>query len=102
MSVKDRYFYEFGPYRLDTGERRLMRGDQPLPLTPKAFETLLALVENAGRAVEKDELLRRVGPDTFVEEGSLTQNISVLRKVLGDEDNRYIETVPKRGYRFAG
>jgi DNA-binding winged helix-turn-helix (wHTH) protein/TolB-like protein/Flp pilus assembly protein TadD len=102
MSLKDRYFYEFGPYRLDTGERRLMRGDQPLPLTPKAFETLLALVENAGRAVEKDELLRRVWPDTFVEEGSLTQNISVLRKVLGDEGNRYIETVPKRGYRFAG
>lgn len=94
-------FYEFGPYRIDTNERRLLRGSEPLPLTPKAYETLLALVENAGRGLEKDELLHRIWPDTFVEEGSLTRNISVLRKVLEDEDGRYIETLPKRGYRFA-
>src|ERR1043166_4768030 len=100
MPLAESHFYEFGPYRVDPAERRLLRGDAPLPLTPKAFETLLALVENAGRGLDKDELLRRVWPDTFVEEGSLMRNISVLRKVLGDEDGRYIETMPKRGYRF--
>lgn len=101
MPLKERYFYEFGPYRIEPAGRRLLRGDEPLPLTPKAFDTLLVLVENAGHALEKDDLLRRVWPDTFVEEGSLTQNISVLRKVLGDEGGPYIETLPKRGYRFA-
>src|SRR5262249_41651095 len=100
MRSEQRYLYEFGPYRVDPAERRLLRGDIPVPLTPKAFETLLVLVENAGRSLEKDELLRRVWPDTFVEEGSLTRNISVLRKVLGDVDSQYIETIPKRGYRF--
>src|SRR5205814_1726648 len=95
-----RCFYEFGSYRMDVGERQLLRGDQRVPLTVKAFETLLALVENAGRALEKDELLRRVWPDSFVEEGSLTQYISVLRKVLGGDDGQYHETLPKRGYRF--
>src|SRR5690348_1926489 len=100
MQLEGRHFYEFGPYRVDAVERRLLRGGAPVPLTPKAFETLLALVENAGRGLGKDELLQRVWPDTFVEEGSLTRNISVLRKVLGDENGEYIETVPKRGYRF--
>ena len=100
MPLEGEHFYEFGPFRVDAVDRRLWRGDEPIALTPKAFETLLALVENAGRGLEKDELLRRIWPDTFVEEGSLTRNISVLRKVLGDEDGRYIETVPKRGYRF--
>jgi DNA-binding winged helix-turn-helix (wHTH) protein/TolB-like protein/Tfp pilus assembly protein PilF len=100
MPLEQRRVYEFGPYRLDTVERWLLRGDERVPLTPKAFETLLALLENAGCALEKDELLRRVWPDTFVEEVSLARNISVLRKVLGDEDGRYIETLPKRGYRF--
>jgi len=100
MSLKESRFYEFGPYRLDIAERRLLRGDQPLPLTPKAFETLLALVENAGRTLEKDELLQRVWPDTFVEEVSLARNISVLRKALEDQDGSHIKTIPKRGYRF--
>jgi DNA-binding winged helix-turn-helix (wHTH) protein/TolB-like protein len=97
----ERRIYGFGPYRLDTVERGLLRGDERIPLTPKAFETLLVLLENAGRAMQKDELLRRVWPDTFVEEVSLARNISVLRKVLGDEDGSYIETLPKHGYRFA-
>jgi len=101
MPLENRHFYKFGPYRIDTVERRLLRGDEPLPLTPKAYDTLLALVENAGHGLEKDELMRRVWPDTFVEESSLARNISVLRKVLGDDDGRYIETLPKRGYRFA-
>jgi DNA-binding winged helix-turn-helix (wHTH) protein/TolB-like protein/Tfp pilus assembly protein PilF len=101
MPLEESRFYGFGPYRIDTLERRLLRGSEPVPLTPKAFDTLLALVENAGHGLEKDELMRRVWPDTFVEESSLARNISVLRKVLGDEDGRYIETLPKRGYRFA-
>ena len=101
MPLGNLHLYEFGPYRIDTAERRLSRGDQPIPLTPKAYDTLLALVENAGHSLKKDELMRRVWPDTFVEEGSLTRNISVLRKVLADDEGRYIETLPKHGYRFA-
>src|SRR5258708_3969206 len=101
MPLKNRHFYEFGPYRIDAVERRLLRGDEPIPLTPKAYDTLLALVENAGHGLKKDELMRRVWPDTFVEESGLIRNISVLRKVLEDEDGRYIETLPKHGYRFA-
>lgn len=96
----EKHFYEFGPYRIDTVERRLLRGNKPVPLTPKAYQTLLVLVENAGHGLDKDELLRRVWPDTFVGEVSLARNISVLRKVLGDGDAEYIETIPKRGYRF--
>ena len=101
MPLENSHFYEFGPYQIDTAERRLLRGDELIPLTPKAYETLLALVENAGHGLKKDELMRRVWPDTFVEESSLTRNISVLRKALGDEEGRYIETLPKYGYRFA-
>ena len=101
MPLEGSHFYGFGPYRIDTVERRLLRGDEPVPLTPKAYDTLLALVENAGHGLEKDELMRRVWPDTFVEESSLARNISTLRKALGDEDGQYIETLPKRGYRFA-
>src|SRR3989454_2129466 len=101
MPLENRHFYEFGPYHIDTVERRLLRGDEPIPLTPKAYDTLLVLVENAGHGLKKDELMRRVWPDTFVEESSLIRNISVLRKVLGDEDGRYIETLSKHGYRFS-
>jgi DNA-binding winged helix-turn-helix (wHTH) protein/TolB-like protein/Tfp pilus assembly protein PilF len=100
MPLKESHFYEFGPFRLEPSERRLLRGDRALTLSPKIFETLLILVENAGHAVEKGDLLRRVWPDTFVEDGSLVQNISLLRKILGDEEGTYIETVSKRGYRF--
>ena len=100
MSSQERDFYEFGPFRIDTLERQLLRGEEPVALTPKAYDTLLALVENAGHALDKDQLLRRIWPDTFVEEGSLTRNISVLRRALDDPNGQYIETLPKRGYRF--
>ena len=96
------HFYEFGPFRLDPARRLLFRQDQVIPLTPKVLHTLLVLVENSGRVVSKDELMKAVWPDTFVEEGNLTQNISMLRKVLGENpgEHIYIETVPKQGYRF--
>src|SRR5580704_2063181 len=94
--------YEFGPFRLDLKQRLLLRDDKPIPLQPKAFETLLVLVRNSEKVVLKDELLNAVWTDTFVEESNLTQNIFVLRKALGEEDGRrYIVTVPGRGYRFA-
>jgi len=93
--------YAFGPFCLDGTQRVLLRAGEPIPLAPKAFDTLLALVEGEGRVIEKGELLNRIWPDTFVEEGSLTQNISILRRVLGEDDSRqYIQTIPKRGYRF--
>ena len=102
MYKSSKHFYQFGPFRLDGVRRLLLRADQSVPLTPKVLHTLLVLVENAGRVVSKDELMKAVWPDTFVEEGNLTQNISVLRKVLGENpgEHTYIETVPKQGYRF--
>ena len=95
-------FYEFGPFKIDVSERLLFRENLALSLTPKAFDTLLALVESAGRILEKDDLMSKVWPDTVVEENNLTQNISALRKTLGQnpEERTYIETVPRRGYRF--
>src|SRR5918999_6078468 len=94
--------YEFGPFRLDRRERLLLYQGRPVQLTPKVFDTLLALVENSSRLVEKDELMKAVWPDSFVAESSLTFNVSMLRKALGqlDGERPYIETVPKRGYRF--
>lgn len=102
-SQAGKHFYEFGPFRIDIAERLLFRQETPIPLTPKAFDTLLALAENPGHILEKDELMRRVWPDTVVEENNLTQNISALRKALGRNsgENTYIETIPRRGYRFA-
>jgi TolB-like protein/DNA-binding winged helix-turn-helix (wHTH) protein/Flp pilus assembly protein TadD len=93
--------YEFGPFRLDPAERKLLRGNEIVALTPKAFDTLLLLVRNSGHLMEKDDLIRMLWPDTFVEEGSLSNNIFLLRKALG-EDPGFIETVPRRGYRFIG
>src|SRR5262245_42527566 len=97
-------FYEFGPFRINVTERLLQRGDELVPLSPKVLDTLLILVENHGHVVEKRELMDRLWPDTFVEESSLTQNISLLRRALtsSDSDRQYIETIPKRGYRFIG
>jgi len=94
--------YRFATYRLDPAERVLLRDGRPVPLTPKAFETLVALVERDGRVVEKDDLLRRIWPNIAVEEATLAQNVFTLRKILGDGSDtvRYIETVPKVGYRF--
>jgi len=95
-------FYAFGPFRLEVSERRLLRDGEPVPLAPKMFDTLVVLVENSGRLVDKDQLMTAVWPDTFVEEGTLARNISDLRKALGEvsSERKYIETVPKRGYRF--
>jgi DNA-binding winged helix-turn-helix (wHTH) protein len=95
-------FYEFGPFRLDPLRRHLLTDDTPVPLTPKAFELLLVLVEHRERVIEKDELIERLWPDTVVEEANLTVNMSALRKALGESpaEHRYIVTVPGRGYRF--
>jgi DNA-binding winged helix-turn-helix (wHTH) protein/TolB-like protein len=94
--------YAFGPFLLDTRERRLLRDGVAVPLTLKAFDLLLALVERQGHLVSKDELMRRVWPDAAVEENNLTVTISAVRKALdeGPTDRQYIETVPRRGYRF--
>jgi eukaryotic-like serine/threonine-protein kinase len=104
MAQQEKLLYEFGPFILDAQEQVLLRSGRPVALTPKAFETLLALIQNSGRLLEKDELLNRVWPGTFVEESVLVQNIFTLRKVLGDtpDGHQYIETVPRRGYRFVG
>ena len=93
--------YEFGGFRLEPAERKLVRGDEIVVLTPKAFDTLVLLVRNSGHLLEKEELISKLWPDSFVEEGSLTNNIFLLRKALG-EDPAFIETVPRRGYRFVG
>src|SRR5262245_57837064 len=94
--------YEFGAFRVNVAERKLLKGGSPVPLTPKAFDVLLLLVENGGRVVQKDELISRVWADSFVEEGNLKVTVSMLRKALeeGAGEQRYIETIPKRGYRF--
>src|SRR5215469_6902804 len=95
-----KHIYQFGEFRIDPQERLLIRDGNPIPLTPKAFETLLALVENSGHVVKKDDLMKRVWPDAFVEEVNLAQNVSVIRRVLDSDGEQYIETVPKLGYRL--
>ncbi len=102
MSDGSRHSYDFGPFRLDVGERQLLKKGVSLPLTPKAFEVLTVLVERAGRLVEKDELLDLVWADSFVEEINIARIVHTLRRVLGEDHNshKFIETVAKRGYRF--
>jgi TolB-like protein/tetratricopeptide (TPR) repeat protein len=102
MPPNIKHIYQFGPFRLDTEQRLLMRDGEFVTLTHKAIETLCLLVENSGRILEKDEMMRIIWPDTFVEEATLAQNIFTLRRVLGETplEVHYIETVPKRGYRF--
>jgi TolB-like protein/DNA-binding winged helix-turn-helix (wHTH) protein/lipopolysaccharide biosynthesis regulator YciM len=102
MELRKKRFLEFGEFRIDLDERRLLRNGQTVMVTPKAFDTLLVLVENHGRLIEKDELMQIVWPDTFVEEAGLTRNISSLRKALGEApgETLFIETIPRRGYRF--
>jgi TolB-like protein/DNA-binding winged helix-turn-helix (wHTH) protein/Tfp pilus assembly protein PilF len=104
MEPPVRQRYSFGPFLLDPTEKVLLRKGEPLALPPKALETLLALVQRRGHIIEKTDLLERVWPNTFVEEATLTQNIFTLRKALGDSPNghEYIETIPRRGYRFVG
>ena len=99
MSHQSKRIYEFGPYRLDCAERLLWRDGEVVPLQPKVFDLLLALVERRGRLAGKDELMEEVWPDTVVEEANLTNNISILRKTLGANGQQFIETMPKRGYR---
>jgi len=103
MSRQAKHFYEFDSFRLDPDEQVLFHNGQPVSLSPKLFDTLLVLVRESGHIVEKEELIKQVWPDTFVEENNLSQYISTLRRTLGDErhEQRYIETVPRRGYRFA-
>ncbi len=94
--------YAFGDFRLDVQNRVLRQGEKPVALTPKAFEVLLLLIQHSGQVVTKDELMRVVWPDSFVEESNLTQTVFVLRKALGETpERRYILTVQGRGYRFA-
>lgn len=101
MSEQFGPLYEFGPFSLNVRERLFLKNQVPIALAPKAFDTLVALVRKNGHLVEKDELLREVWPDTFVEECNLTQNIYLLRKVLGEgTGEQFIETVPRHGYRF--
>ncbi|HET9307738.1 MAG TPA: winged helix-turn-helix domain-containing protein [Candidatus Sulfotelmatobacter sp.] len=102
MTKTTKQLYEFGPFRVDTRECLLLREGKVLALTPKAFETLLVLLQNAGRLLPKDELMQRIWQDSYVEEVNLSQHISTLRKALGDtaHGSRYIVTVPGRGYRF--
>ncbi len=103
MATDPRIVYEFGPFHMDPDKQILLRGDDPVPVTPKAFETLLALVRRSRDVVSKEELLKEVWPNSFVEESNLSQNIFLLRKALGDtaENRQYIVTLPGRGYRFA-
>ena len=101
MELKD--FLDFGPFRADMQKRVLLRENHPVQLPGKAFDVLVVLLQNAGTTVSKDEILKIVWPDTFVEEGNLTQTVFLLRKALGDSDSQpYIVTVPRQGYRFVG
>src|SRR5436853_94869 len=102
MSLAINHFHRFGEFTVDGDQKVLLRNDSPLPLAPKVFDTLLILLDNRGRIVEKEELMNRLWPDSFVEESNLTFNIQQLRKALGDNARhpRFIETVARRGYRF--
>jgi len=103
MSLQTKFLYQFGSFHLDPDERVLRRDGAPVPLPPKAFDVLLVLVQRHGHILEKEALLKAAWPDAFVEEGNLPVNVSLLRKVLGDDrrnGNQFIETVAKRGYRF--
>src|ERR1700689_3452769 len=103
MNTDPKVVYEFGPFRMDPDKQVLLRDGQLVAVTPKAFETLLALVRRSREVVTKEELLKEIWPDSFVEESNLSQNIFMLRKALGDtaESRQYIVTLPGRGYRFA-
>jgi len=106
MANEGKELYEFGPFRLDAEKRLLLRNDEPVPLQLKAFDTLLVLVRHSQQVVLKEELMKAVWPDTFVEESNLAQNIFVLRKTLAAnsevaDGHGYIATIPGRGYRFA-
>lgn len=102
MKGSERRIYSFGDFRVDAGERLLYDGAKAVSLTPQAFDMLLLLIENGGHALGKEEIMEAVWSDSFVEENNLAQNISLLRKVLGEAKAgaKFIETVSKHGYRF--
>src|SRR5271165_1691378 len=102
-SPRVKELYEFGPFQVDPEKETLVRDGEPVPLTPKTFQILLVLVRHGQAVVTKDDLMKMVWPDTFVEEANLSRNIFMLRKALGEtaQDHRYIVTVPGRGYRLA-
>src|ERR1700720_1728215 len=102
-SSENTELYEFGPFRVDPSRETLLKAGVAVPLTPKTFQILLVLVRHGQEIVTKDELMKAVWPDTFVEEANLSRNIFMLRKALGEtaQDHRYIVTVPGRGYRLA-
>jgi len=104
MNPAGRRFYLFDSFRVDVNERLLFKDNHEVSLTPKVFDTLLVLLKNSSHVMTKKELMQQVWPDSFVEENNLAQNISILRKALGKspEGEQYIQTVPKRGYRFVG
>src|ERR1044071_3621930 len=102
MNQPERRFYLFDEFRVDASERLLFKENREVALTPKVFDTLLVLLENSSHVLTKKELMQQVWPYSFVEENNLAQNISILRKALGEgkDGEHYIQTVPKRGYRF--
>jgi len=104
MSEQKRHFYEFGEYRIEKTERLLTHLGEAVPLPPKAADVLIALLESNGNVITKEQLMQRVWPDTFVEEANLSRNVFLLRKALGDTrtGDKFIETIPRRGYRFVG
>jgi DNA-binding winged helix-turn-helix (wHTH) protein len=103
QSTNETIYYEFGNFRLDVAQETLLKNGKPVTLTHKAFQTLLILVRNSGKIVEKDDLIAQIWTDSFVEESNLSQYIYLLRKILGtdEEGNVYIETITKRGFRFS-
>ncbi len=103
MNESQAQIYEFDDFRVDAVKRLLIKGDgEQIPLTPKVFDTLLYLVENSGKVIEKDELMREIWTDTIVEENNLSQNISILRRILGEKrgEHRFIATIPGHGFKF--
>jgi len=102
MTKPEQHYYEFGPFRLSVTDRLLLKGDEVIPLTPKLIDTLFLLTENSGHVLTKPVMMESLWPDSYVEQSSLTQNVSLLRRVLAENGSgeQYIETIPKRGYRF--
>ena len=102
MGTQSSRMYQFGRFTVDVSERLLLSDGEAVQLPPKVFDTLVLLVESKGRLVEKDDLMNRLWPDTFVEEATLARNISNIRRALGEAsgEQKFIETVPKHGYRF--
>ena len=102
MSNTSNLFYECGPFHLDAKARQLFKGEEPVAISSKVFDLLLIMVQSDGKIITKEELMDQLWPDSAVEEHNLTQNISVLRKILGEtpNDHRYIVTVPGTGYQF--